>query len=143
MIFNHILVPYDGSKPAAKALEKAIQLAKTDSTTQLTVAHVINLQPVIIADMTFAQPSSYQEQVKEQGDAIIEKVKEMTTEIPHTNVVVLAGSPAEAIVDYAENNACDVIIMGSRGLSSLKEFMVGSVSHNVILHAHIPVMIMK
>jgi len=33
--------------------------------------------------------------------------------------------------------------MGSRGLSSFKEFMVGSVSHNVILHAEIPVMIMK
>lgn len=143
MIFNHILVPYDGSNPSAKALDKAIRIAKLDPATELTVAHVINLQPIVVSDMTFAQPDSYQQQVKEQGDLIIEKIKSMTSEVPNANVVVLAGSPAEAIVDYADNANCDVIIMGSRGLSSLKEFMVGSVSHNVILHARVPVMIMK
>ncbi len=56
---------------------------------------------------------------------------------------MLAGSPAEAIVDYSENNDCDLIIMGSRGLGAIREIMVGSVSHNVIQHASIPVMIMK
>ncbi len=143
MIFNHILVPYDGSDPSARALDKAIHIAKLDPATELTVAHVINLQPIVVSDMTFAQPDAYQEQVKEQGNLIIERVKSMTGDVPTTNVVVLAGSPSEAIVDYAENSNCDLIIMGSRGLSSLKEFMVGSVSHNVILHSRIPVMIMK
>lgn len=143
MLFNHILVAYDGSDPSSKALDKAIHIAKSDPATQLTVAHVINLQPVIVADMSFAQPDSYQEHVKEQGNAVIEKVKKITGDLPHANVVVLAGSPSEAIVDYAANSDCDLIIMGSRGLSSLKEFMVGSVSHNVILHSRIPVMIMK
>jgi len=143
MIFNHILVPYDGSEPSAKALDKAIQIVKRDPSAQLTVAHVINLQPVFVADMTFAQPDSYQEQVKAQGDAVIDKVRAITGELPNSDVVILAGSPAQAIIDYAENSDCDLIVMGSRGLSSFKEFMVGSVSHNVILHSRIPVMIMK
>ncbi|RED54941.1 universal stress protein [Cohnella lupini] len=143
MIFNHILVPYDGSNPSIKALEKAIDIAKLDPATALTVAHVINLQPIVVSDMTFVQPEAYQDQVKEQGNMIIEKVKSMTAEVPNTNVVVLAGSPSEAIVDYTSDNSCDLIIMGSRGLSSLKEFMLGSVSHNVILHSRVPVMIMK
>ncbi|WP_158602410.1 universal stress protein [Cohnella endophytica] len=143
MIFNHILVPYDGSEPAAKALDKAMQLVRGGAAGKLTVAHAINLQPVIIADMTFVQPDLYQDQVKEQGNAVIDKIKQITGDLPDTAVVVLAGSPADSIVDYAAGNDCDLIVMGSRGLSSLKEFMVGSVSHNVILHARIPVMIMK
>ncbi|BBI31042.1 universal stress protein [Cohnella abietis] len=143
MIFKHIMVPYDGSQSATKALEKALQFVESDPNIQISVAHVINLQPVIVGDMTFSQPEGYQEQVKQQGNALLDKVKQIIGDHPHTNVVVLAGSPAEAILDYVENSNCDAIIMGSRGLSSLKEFMLGSVSHNVILHAKVPVMITK
>ncbi len=143
MIFKHILVPYDGSDPSAKALDKAIQFVKSDPSIHLTVAHVVNLQPVFIADMTIYQPEGYQEQIKEHGNAILDKIKHSLGELPHSDVVVLAGSPAEAIVDYSENNDCDLIIMGSRGLGAIREIMVGSVSHNVIQHASIPVMIMK
>jgi nucleotide-binding universal stress UspA family protein len=143
MIFNHILVAYDGSHPSAKALEKAIQFVKAVPDTRLTVAHVINLQPFVVADMTFPQPDGYQEHVKERGNAILDQVKQKLGDLPHTNVVVLAGSPAEAIVDYGDNSDCDLIIMGSRGLGVIREFMVGSVSHNVLQHASIPVLIMK
>ncbi|MCD9022521.1 universal stress protein [Cohnella silvisoli] len=143
MIFKHILVPYDGSNTSAKALDKAIQFVKADPATQLTVAHVINLQPLVVADITFVQPEGYQEQVKKQGNELLDKIKQRLGELPHTNVVVLAGSPAEAIVDYSDNSDCDLIIMGSRGLGAIREFMVGSVSHNVLQHARIPVLIMK
>ncbi|MFC4307066.1 universal stress protein [Cohnella boryungensis] len=143
MLFNHILVAYDGSEPSAKALDKAKQIAAREPDTKLTVAHVINLQPVTIADVTFVQPDFYQEQIKHQGDALIEKVKSLTGDTPRAIIVVLTGSPAEAILDYADNSDCDLIVMGSRGLSSFKEFMVGSVSHNVILHSRIPVMVMR
>jgi nucleotide-binding universal stress UspA family protein len=144
MLFNHILVPYDGSQPSAKALEKAIQFVKADPATRLTVAHVINLQRVVvIAEMTFPQPEDYQEQVKEKGNALLDQIKHKLDDLPHSNVVVLAGSPAEAIVDYSDKGDYDLIIMGSRGLGAIREIMVGSVSHNVLQHASIPVMIMK
>lgn len=143
MVFNHILVSYDGSGPSAKALDKAIQLVKSDPNIKLTVAHVINLQPIIVGEMTFTQPEEYQEQVQALGNEIIEKVKKITHELPHANVVILAGTPAEAILDYVESSDCDLIMMGSRGLSAIKEWMLGSVSHNVVQHASIPVMIVK
>jgi nucleotide-binding universal stress UspA family protein len=143
MIFNHILVSYDGSEPSLQALNKAIQLAQTDSNIKLSVAHVINLQPVIVGDMTFSQPESYQEQVREHGNAIIDQVKVLTQELPHASVVILAGTPAEAVLNFAESNDCDLIIMGSRGLTAIKEWMLGSVSHNVVQHSRIPVLIVK
>jgi nucleotide-binding universal stress UspA family protein len=143
MIFKHILVPYDGSSQSNKALEKAIQFVKADPAIHLTVAHVINLQPLVVADMTLVQPEGYREKVKEQGNELLDKIKQRLEGLPNTNAVVLAGSPAEAIVQYSDNSDCDLIIMGSRGLSTIREFMVGSVSHNVVQHAHIPVLIMK
>ncbi|TVX96866.1 universal stress protein [Cohnella terricola] len=143
MIFRHILVPYDGSEPSARALDKALEIVAKDSGPHLTVAHAINLQPVTFADVTFVQPDFYQEQVKAHGEKIIDKIKQITRDVPHANAVILAGPPAEAILDYADNNGCDLIVMGNRGLSSFKEFMLGSVSHNVILHSRIPVMVMK
>jgi len=143
MIFNHILVPYDGSDPSARALEKAMQIVGSESDTRLTVAHVINLQPVTIADVTFVQPDFYREQVEAQGNAVIDKVKSLASSVPSANVVILTGGPAEALLDYAEANGCDLILMGNRGLGAFKEFMVGSVSHNVIQHSRIPVMVMK
>jgi nucleotide-binding universal stress UspA family protein len=143
MLFNHILVPYDGSNPSVNALSKAVQLAKSDVGTHLTVAHVINLQPVIVGEMTFSQPESYQETLKEQGNKLLDTIKETINVVPHSNVVILGGSPAEAILDYAQDNSCDLIIMGSRGLGSVKEWMLGSVSHNVIQHSKVPVMIYK
>lgn len=143
MLFSHILVPYDGSNPSAKALSKAVELANSDTGIHLTVAHVINLEPVYVGEMAFAQPESYQEQLNEQGKELLESIKATIEGIPHANVMVLAGSPAEAIVDFAESNNCDLIMMGSRGLGAMKEWMVGSVSHNVIQHSSIPVMIVK
>lgn len=143
MLFNHILVPYDGSGPSVKALNKAVQLAKSDANIQLTVAHVINLEPTYIGEMAFSQPESYQEKLKQQGAKLLEAIDITLQEVPRSNVVVLGGSPAEAIVDYAQNNNCDLILMGSRGLGAVKEWMLGSVSHNVVQHSKVPVMIYK
>jgi nucleotide-binding universal stress UspA family protein len=142
-MFSHILVPYDGSAPSAKALDKAVQMVKNNPETKLTVTHVINLQPVIVGEMTFSQPEGYQDHLQEQGNVLLDKIKKTIEGLPQADVIVLAGSPAEAIVDYAESSNCDLIIMGSRGLSAIKEWMLGSVSHNVIQHARMPVMIMK
>lgn len=143
MLFSHILVPYDGSNPSVKALNKAVELAKSDEGIHLTIAHVINLQPFIMGDMTFSQPEGYQEQLNEHGKELLNSIQSTIEGVPLANVVVLAGSPAEAIVDFAKSNDCDLIMMGSRGLGAIKEWMLGSVSHNVVQHATVPVMIIK
>lgn len=59
------------------------------------------------------------------------------------SVEMIQGAAAQNILEYAEANHCDVIIIGSRGLGSIREFVLGSVSHNVVQHAKIPVLIVK
>jgi len=143
MSFKHILVPYDGSGPSADALDKALWLAGIDESTKLTVAHVINLQPIIVGEMSFTPSAEYQEQIQEQANAILAIAKEKIGQVAGSSTVILVGSPAAAIVEFAESEGCDLIVMGSRGLGSFKEFVLGSVSHNVVQHAKAPVLIVK
>lgn len=142
MAFRHILVPYDGSGQAELALDKAIWLAE-QSAAKLTVAHVINLAPIIIGEMSFSPPTDYQQRLQEQASGLLEAIKGKLVNLPNAERIVLGGSPAGSIVSYAETEQCDLIVMGSRGLGALKEFVLGSVSHNVLQHAKIPVLIIK
>ncbi|MNI12816.1 Stress response protein NhaX [compost metagenome] len=56
---------------------------------------------------------------------------------------MLQGSPAEVILSYTKKHDNDVIIIGSRGLGTIREFVLGSVSHNVVQNAKIPVLVIK
>jgi nucleotide-binding universal stress UspA family protein len=56
---------------------------------------------------------------------------------------VLHGLPGPTIVDYANKNQIDIVIIGSRGLNTLQEFVLGSVSHKVAKRANCPVLIVK
>ncbi|MMZ71849.1 Stress response protein NhaX [compost metagenome] len=53
------------------------------------------------------------------------------------------GSPAEVILSYVKKHDNDVIVIGSRGLGTIREFVLGSVSHNVVQNAKIPVLVIK
>lgn len=61
----------------------------------------------------------------------------------NATVELLQGSPAEVILAYAKEHTVDVIVIGSRGLGGIREFVLGSVSHNVVQSARIPVLVVK
>ena len=54
-------------------------------------------------------------------------------------VMEKSDSIAKAIIGYAKQNDCDVIIVGTKGMTTVEEFFLGSVANNVIHHAHCPV----
>ena len=79
----------------------------------------------------------------EDGKKVISKAVAKLTELPNiTRSYVLVGTPARAILDHARAHDCDLIIMGSRGLSGIKE-LLGSVSHYVTQNSTIPVLLIK
>ena len=56
-------------------------------------------------------------------------------------VEVTPGHAGDAIVAYAEQVGADAIVVGARGLSTVKSLLLGSVSHGVVQHAHVPVLV--
>jgi nucleotide-binding universal stress UspA family protein len=143
MIYHHILVAYDGSQVSEKALVQAIKITESKLGTRLTVAHVSTQSPIMVAGFGFVPPAEYLESVQQYETALMKRVRANTAGLNYTNTVILTGNSATAILEYAHGNNCDLIIMGSRGLGAIQEWMLGSVSHHVVQKARIPVLIVK
>ena len=77
---------------------------------------------------------------RELADLAVKKLEKAGLDV---EVEVLEGPPADAILRVAENRQCELILMGSRGRSTLASLLLGSVSHRVLSHATIPVMIVS
>ena len=117
-----------------KALERAIMLAKLDEKL------VINVLTVAEVTLLPLERNVNLEKAKESMLEVEEKLKAIPNK---TETYVLEGHPAQTIEEFAEQNNVDLIIMGSRELSGLKEIFLGSVSYHVIHQAKSEVLIVK
>jgi nucleotide-binding universal stress UspA family protein len=83
------------------------------------------------------------EELAGYSEQVNAKLEELIVDFSNTHVEIRQGNPAKTILDYAEEINADLIVIGSRGLNSFGEFVLGSVSHNVTQHAKIPVLVVK
>lgn len=146
-MFKKILVPVDGSNSSWKALEYAKELADKfgGNLTVLTVAQVYRSATLVAMplDNVFnAQDDGITESSKLVIDAAKEKVAGFSGKV---EFLLEKGHPSEKILSIAknENSGYDAIVIGSRGLSGIAEFFLGSVSAKVAEHSKIPVVIVK
>ena len=142
-MMKHIMVPYDQSEPANRALEVAIDLAKKYDSEISIVACIV---PQVPMDPTFA--TSYAETLllmkrnAEQAVSVLEsKLNEL--KIPVKTAVLEGISITDELVSYAESHQIDFIVMGSRGLGGFKKLLLGSVASGVSQHSKCPVLIVK
>ena len=134
---NRILVPIDGSEYAYKALDWALNLAEKDSAD-------IELLTVIPAVPAFVGPS--EKEVQERAEAMLKETLNKTKTIkPNLEIStkILVGRPANKIVEASKEGNFDLIVMGSRGLGGITEFLLGSVADRVADLAQCPVVIVK
>ncbi|AWB43382.1 universal stress protein UspA [Paenibacillus sp. CAA11] len=143
-MYSKILVAYDGSKASNKALDRAIELAKLSPNAELEVIHVFDFPRFYVAEGFAPVPATMNQEFYELAEKTVEEAKRRLEEAGMSGTVELAqGSAAEVILDYADKHDNDVIVIGSRGLGGIREFVLGSVSHNVVQHARIPVIVIK
>lgn len=143
-MFNRILAAYDGSKASNKALDRAIELSKLTPGATLEVIHVFDFPRFYVADGFAPVPSSVNQDFYELAEKTADEAKKKLEAAGLNSHVELAqGSAAEVILEYASEHNNDLIVIGSRGLGGIREFVLGSVSHNVVQHAHVPVIVIK
>jgi nucleotide-binding universal stress UspA family protein len=139
-MYSTIVVAYDGSEVADKALDSAKKLVLLNPDTKLEIIHVVNLTKYIVGEAVYIPPVQNE---FDYSDQIVARIKELLVDIPNTHIEVRQGSPAKTILDFAEEVTAELIVIGSRGLNAISEFVLGSVSHNVVQHAKIPVLVVK
>lgn len=140
--YSRIVVAYDHSELSKKALKMAMNLAKQDNQIEMIVVMV--LQPVRPMPYSYGFVTDSQETQREEANTIRNEIQQELTELSNkTRTVLLEGNPGQMIVDCVKQNDADLVVMGSRGLSGLKELFLGSVSHYVVQKAPCPVFIVK
>lgn len=144
--FRHILVPLDGSPLAERSIAPALRIARGMLTpasqgadgaappVRLTLMRAVSPTTMVAAD-----PMLYEELVRMSEDeahaylrAVVEKLDEADVAV---GAAVLDGSPAEAIVRYAEEHAVDLILISSHGRTGSSRWVYGSVAEKVLHHA--------
>jgi nucleotide-binding universal stress UspA family protein len=145
VLFTKILVAYDGSNLSKKALEKAVSLAQDESNVShaplLEIIHVYHYPSV--AGTPYFVDTSASPYIIEQAKTVIEEAKTFVPVTLTVKYVLLQGPPAATILNYAEEKHHDLIVTGSRGLGTIREFFLGSVSHHIVQNAKVPVLIVK
>ncbi|MNP43405.1 Stress response protein NhaX [compost metagenome] len=144
MLFSNILVAYDGSKASKKALDHAIALGQATPSAKLTVIHVFGFPRAYFGEAYASIPATVTKEYFDLSEQTVQEAKDRLDAAGVTGTVkMIQGSPAEVVLDYAKVNETDVIVIGSRGLGGIREFVLGSVSHNVVQHARVPVLVVK
>jgi nucleotide-binding universal stress UspA family protein len=132
-----ILVPLDDSDPARAALEHALE---TFPEADVTVLHVVN--PSVSAyrsDAPYNFPRAV-ELEEEKAEALFEMARELADERGRSvETETVVGSPPRGIVEFAEENDVDGIVLGSHGRSGVSRVLLGSVAEQVVRRAQVPV----
>jgi nucleotide-binding universal stress UspA family protein len=131
MRIQKLLVAVDGSKQANKALEYAVQLCQHFNA-KMTLLHVEK------AELFKLEP----EGTKQVGEQILADTAAKAKEVTFDARLEI-GDPATIILKVAKQEDYDLIVLGSRGVSSVKRFLLGSVSADVSMHAQRSVLIVR
>jgi nucleotide-binding universal stress UspA family protein len=138
-----ILVPLDGSDNSERALDAAIFLAKK-SNAKIVCLYSVNFVPV--AETQMFDPLRCQIEEKKYAEKVMQKAKTacIQNDVDFAKVIEF-GMPGNTILNFIKdkNNKIDLVVMGSRGQSGLKEIFLGSVSNYVLHKSPVPILVVK
>ncbi|MBU3582846.1 universal stress protein [Polynucleobacter sp. 15G-AUS-farblos] len=145
-MFKHLLVPVDGSDVSKKSLKKVAQLAIADKAA-VTLVYVSDpMPPMVYSDSTMGYGitqkdhqkvcAAYAQDVfKKAATALGANVKAKSLQVSNSNL-------SAGILDAAKKVKADVIVMASHKRTGIKGLLLGSETHEVIVHSTLPVLVL-
>ena len=148
-MISRILVPTDGSKPAKKSLEYAVQFAKRVDATIVLLSVVDKGSfipqsiPVVATPTKLIEP--IENYLRRAAEAFLEEAERLCEKSEvQSKKVIRTGHPVEEIVKEAQKSKVDLIVIGSHGRSALKAAVLGSITFGVISkESKIPVLVIR
>ena len=150
-MYQHILIPTDGSELAERAVTHGLSLAKF---LRAKVTVVIVEEPVPIgwwsagesrlADMADIT-AKYNEEIQKHVASVLDRAANAAKQagVPCETIQVQDVPPYQAIIVTATDRACDLIVMASHGRSGLSAVVLGSVTNKVLTHTKVPVLVVQ
>ncbi|UFT98269.1 universal stress protein [Radiobacillus kanasensis] len=139
-MFSKILLASDGSAHALRAADKTIALAEHNPSAHVHVLYVVDSTKSKYDVLHHSNSIEIDLKRKEKLEMTEQKLKKAGISY---EIQILHGEPGPEIVKYANSHDADICVIGSRGLNSLQEMVLGSVSHKVAKRVNCPVMIVK
>lgn len=139
-MYKHILLAADGSENAVRAAREAVKIASNSNKTLVEIVYVADFEK---AKSDVLHTGSNEALTIERRKKIQNVEKLLREANIHYKVTTLHGTPGPEIVKYANQQRVDLVIIGSRGLNSLQEMVLGSVSHKVMKRVKCPALIVK
>jgi len=137
--FSKILVAIDGSEPSTTASDCAISMAKKYDS-ELIALHVM-LSGTNLVDI---DPPPHLKKVKKEAQEYLgQKIIKNNMDVHLKTEIIASPSIVDGIVSFAEKENVDLIIIGTKGESAIKKFLLGSVSSGVVTYAHCTVMVVR
>ncbi|WP_462331968.1 universal stress protein [Schwartzia sp. (in: firmicutes)] len=140
--YRKILVPLDGSVESERGFRHAVYLASLVRG-ELTLLHVVDLNRKMSMLERSMAGGYVPTEFKEQGYKLLQPYTKQVPEEVGLDTMVQIGSPADVIVDVAENGGFSIIVLGTRGLGTLQDVILGGVSHSVLHHCSVPVLLVR
>ncbi len=145
-MFKHLLVPVDGSDVSKKSLKKVAELAKADGAA-VTLVYVSDpLPPMVYSDSTMGYGISAKDHKKVCEAYAKDVFKKAATQLGagiNAKSLHIANSVlSEGILDAAKKAKADVIVMASHKRTGIKSVLLGSETHEVIVHSKLPVLVL-
>jgi nucleotide-binding universal stress UspA family protein len=146
IVYQHILLPVDGSPASMKAVERCIAFA-AEIGARVTALHVV--EPLHLFTYEFEVTEQVHDAFRRKLDArtheLLLPVQKLAREanVACDTLVAQADEPWLAIIDTARHQSCDLVVMGSHGKSGVRALLLGSQTQKVLTHSHIPVLVFR
>jgi nucleotide-binding universal stress UspA family protein len=144
MVPQHILVPTDFSACADEALNYAIALA-SKLQARLTLLHIIHAVPLWAeGDMGLALPDTYLHESEARVQQGLAQRQQRAQEAGiQADILTAHGTPFQSIIDTAQDQKIDLIVLGTHGRTGLQRALLGSVAEKVVRLAPCPVLTVR
>ncbi|AGB50362.1 universal stress protein UspA-like protein [Methanomethylovorans hollandica DSM 15978] len=140
--FKKIFIATDGSEQNRRAIEYSIELAKIAGG-KIFVGYVVDTAAFASIPMDAGWEMMY-ELLETEANNAVKNVEQLAKQAGvDAETIVLEGHPSNEIIDFAQKNGIDVIVMGTLGKSGLDRFLLGSVAEKVTRNSPVPVLVVK
>ena len=141
-MFTSILVGVDRSEHAKVALAQAVDIARTQNASLTVLVAYSTLMPWgPVAPLPQTAVDEFVASVRHDAEAISDEAKQAIPTEVKAEVLIVDASPADALLNQSTAGGHDLIVVGSRGRGDAGSFLLGSVSHAVLHHSRVPVLI--